>query len=477
MQGRSYLWISGGLALLAVLAVANVASAQMMPDLGYQQMAAAEYPSATAVSYKGTDDLAREVAELREWKESVEKKEAEAKKKAAGAPTVQVGGRIYVDTAMFNQNGNSIAQVGDADNGSEFRTTRIFVKGKAFHVVDYKLQFDISGNTTVDSEGIFNNKRIGQVVYKDVYMSINELPFLGHLRLGHFKEPFSIEQLTSSRFITFMERSLGDEGIFVPGRNMGVMAFDWSEDENMTWAIGGFVNEIPDNPPLYHNDHGQAAVTMRLTWLPWYDEATNGRGLLHLGAGYSYRSTRPNLLRLRSHPESHLAPYVLDTGLLLDTPNYQLYNAEAAYVYGPFSAQAEYFGIALNRIDGRINENFNGCYLNLSYFLTGENRVYDRHIGSFTRVKPFGNFFRVRDENCCIQTGIGAWEIAYRFSHGNLIGEVVNGGRTNDHTVGLNWYLNPYMRMMFNYIHSTTDDAAAMNGNIDIFQMRAQIDF
>ena len=473
MQGRSYRWIACGLTLLAVWAVSNAADAQITPDLGYQ------YTEASSVSYKGGNaDLAAEVAELRAWKESLDKKEAAAKKKAAGSPSVKVGGRIFVDTAMFNQNAASIAQVGDADNGTEFRTARIFVKGEAFHIVDYKFEFDIAGSTTVDSGGGVDNKRIQQTLFKDVYMGLSELPLLGHLRVGHFKEPFGMEELISSKYITFMERCLGDTGVFVPGRNVGVMAFDWSENERMTWAIGGFINDSPDNPPRYQSDEGQGAVTMRVTCLPWYDEATEGRGLFHLGAAYSYRANGDDTLRLRARPESHLAPYVLDTGTLANVPDYQLYNGEMAFVYGAFSAQAEYFGVALNRNGGLGNQHFNGCYINLSYFLTGENRVYNRHAGTFDeRIKPFGNFFRVRDANGCVQTGIGAWEVAYRYSYGDVIDEPVNGGRTGDHTVGLNWYLNPYMRMMFNYIHSTTDDATALDGDLDIFQMRAQIDF
>lgn len=483
MQGRSYQWMACALAVAAVLAVANMAHAQAVPDTGYQYLEspadAADGYTALPASFKDAKvNLAAEIAELRAWKEGMERKEAAKKKKAAGAPSVNVGGRIFVDTAMFSQNAASIAQVGDAQNGTEFRAARIFLKGKAFHVIDYKLQFDFAGTTTVDSGGGIDNATIGQVLYKDVYMGISELPILGHVRAGHFKEPFGMEQLNSTRYMTFMERSLGDTGIFVPGRNVGVMAFDHSENERMTWAIGGFINRAPDNPPQYLSDNGQGAVTMRLTYLPWYDEATNGRGLFHVGAGYSYRTNGDDTLQLRSRPESHMAPYVLDTGTLNNVPDYQIYNGELAFLYGSFCAQAEFFGVTLNRNGGLGNQNFNGYYVNLSYFLTGENRVYNRHAGTFnSRIRPFGNFFRVRDENGCVQTGIGAWEIAYRYSYGDLIDGPVNGGQTGDHTVGLNWYLNPYMRLMFNYIHSTTDDAAALDGDIDIFQMRAQIDF
>lgn len=55
-------------------------------------------------------------------------------------------------------------------------------------------------------------------------------------------------------------------------------------------------------------------------------------------------------------------------------------------------------------------------------------------------------------------------------------------GLINDLTLGVNWYWNPYMRLMFNYIHSwgsvvdtigLADDVA----DTDILSMRMQIDF
>ena len=33
---------------------------------------------------------------------------------------------------------------------------------------------------------------------------------------------------------------------------------------------------------------------MRATWLPWYDEATEGRGLIHTGVAYSHRDAFDN---------------------------------------------------------------------------------------------------------------------------------------------------------------------------------------
>jgi phosphate-selective porin OprO/OprP len=72
--------------------------------------------------------------------------------------------------------------------------------------------------------------------------------------------------------------------------------------------------------------------------------------------------------------------------------------------------------------------------------------------------------------------GIGAWEVALRLSQLDLNDRMVTGGKERNITLALNWYPNPNIRFMFNYIRADTDENA---DNIDptIIQMRAQIDF
>ena len=466
MNVHSNPWLVLGLAITVGWLGCGLAQAQgigspmQQMDSGYAPWPTmGMYPVSTAMA-PDNKALADEVAELKAWKAQMESKAAADKEKAAGKPSLIVGGRIFADTAMFDQNANSVTQVGDIENGTEMRQTRLFCKGSMFNVVDYKLEFDLAGQTT----------------FNDVYLAVKELPLVGNVRVGHFKEPFGMEQLISTRFITFMERAPGDAGVFVPARNMGIMAYDCSESERITWAIGAFVSEQDDDPPRKELAREQnAALTMRTTYTPWYDEATEGRGLLHTGVAYSYRALGDETAQLRGRPESHLAPRVIDTGII-NASDMQLLGAELAYVYGPFSVQSEVYGATVNQnVGGDLS--FNGCYAYLSYFLTGENRAYSRKAGTFTRVVPFENFFRVRDQDGYVQTGKGAWEVAYRYSYVDLDDGLIQGGQISDHTFGLNWYLNPYTRVMWNYVNSTTDRAGVNDGIVNIFQMRAQVDF
>jgi phosphate-selective porin OprO/OprP len=113
----------------------------------------------------------------------------------------------------------------------------------------------------------------------------------------------------------------------------------------------------------------------------------------------------------------------------------------------------------------------------VSYFLTGEHRPYDRKQGIHKRVEPFEDFFRVRTKSQGIQTGLGAWEIAARFSNIVLNDKDIKGNNLTDFTVGLNWYLNPYTRWKFNYVRAFLEDERAGNSLTDAYGMRFDFDF
>jgi len=477
MQGRTHQWLVWTLTITAVVGFSATAWGQgHLPPMSYQAPGADGYMVSSNTFNAG--DSGDRLADLESKVAALDKAAADAKKKAAGKPSVKVGGRIQADWAVFDQSANNVASYGYWGDRNEFRRARIFLSGEAFHVVDYKLQMDFADNPSTPSDGSIYTGAIQSTSFKDVYITIKELPWIGHLRVGHFKEPFGLEQITSARYITFMERSLCDENAIVPARNTGVMAFDHSENERMTWAIGAFKSEMGTEPPIRRNAfEGGTAVTMRTTFLPWYDEATEGRGLLHTGVAYSYREIDDHTVQLRMQPESHLAETILDTGAF-PADDWQIAGGELAFVYGPFSVQSEVFGAWIDSPTLGTVE-YNGGYAYVSYFLTGENRPYKRTAGAFDRVKPYENFFRVRDENGNVQMGKGAWEIAYRYSTLDLIDAQV-GGRAHNHTVGLNWYLNTYTRLMLNYVNSNINAAHRQTpgrGTVDIYEMRAQIDF
>ena len=143
-----------------------------------------------------------------------------------------------------------------------------------------------------------------------------------------------------------------------------------------------------------------------------------------------------------------------------------LVGIEAAWVHGPFSLQGEYVH---NFVQGRSRRfgdpDFWVASIQASYFLTGEHRPYKTSAGVFDRVRPLDPVGK--------DGGIGAWELAARYSYLNLNDDNIRGGRLRDFTFGLNWYLNASVRTMWNYIYADQSNG----GDVSAFMWRFQIAF
>lgn len=402
----------------------------------------------------GDSDLARRLTELEESLRRLQ--EQIAQQKAGQKMSLNIRGHFMIDGAMFVQDAEDVARF-DEQDGLDIRVARLIAEGSGFDVVSYRIEFD------------YVRRILG-----DLWIGIGELPLLGNVRIGYLKEPFSMEQIASRKYNTFLERSLA-EAIHIPPRRLGIMAFDSWSNERGTWAVGLFA----DDPGItfVQDDEFGGALTMRATWLPWYDEPSGGRGLLHTGIAFSHREPFRNTVRFRVRPESFLASYAIDTGNIA-AEAVDLLGTELAFQYGPFSAQSEYiigFVDPMAQPDAQIQ----GVYVTLSYFLTGESRTYVKSQGVFGQVKPLENFFRVRTADGSIQTGKGAWELKYRYSYLDAWdGGRLSGGRIGNHGVGINWYLNPATRVLAEYITSTVAVAEPPGGgHLHIFQIRVQLEF
>ena len=284
------------------------------------------------------------------------------------------------------------------------------------------------------------------------------MPYVGNVRIGQFKEPFGLERLTSNNYTTFMERSLINTSN--PRRSTGVMVFDNLLGGRMTWAVGVFRRADDFGDSTGGRDYN---VTARLTGLPWYED--EGKKLLHLGVAFSHQNYEDDTIRFRQRPEAHLAPRLVDTGDFAAEYG-DFIGAEAALVDGPFSLQGEFVHTFIEGRNRWVGDpKFWAASIQASYFLTGEHRPYKTASGTFTRVRPLRNYGR--------NGGPGAWELAARYSYLTLNDHGVTGGRLSDITLGLNWYLNPSVRTMWNYVFADPSDG----GDVSIFMWRFQVAF
>jgi phosphate-selective porin OprO/OprP len=359
-------------------------------------------------------------------------------------------GRVFEDIVWIGESNPIRTKFGQQQDGAELRTARIGVGGELYEKVYFKFEYDLAPAAGAA---------------KDIYMGVKNIPVIGNVQVGHYKEFFDLEELTSSRFITFMERNLNNLA-FTPSRNFGVGAFDSVLDNRMTWAVGWFKDV--DDKMTGLSDGDQYAVTGRITGLPWYEHG--GKELVHIGLGASTRSPGDNTVAYSVRPETHIDSKLVDTGNLWAT-NVYLLSPELAAVYGPFSLQAQYYMTDLtSHVNG--SPNFGGYYVLGSFFITGESRNYKVTTGAFDRVKVNENLFGP-------EGGFGAVELTIRYSHLDLNDKLIYGGLESDVTGGVNWYLNPNMRIMLNYVYADVKDvgAAKFKGKENAFMMRFQFDW
>lgn len=352
----------------------------------------------------------------------------------------RIGGRIMVDGAHYWHDGDL-----DFESGSEFRRARLYVSGKLWNAWKMKLQYDF---TNSGSEGI-----------RDAYIQYTGFKPTS-FTVGNFKEPFSLEELTSSKYITFMERAMPN--VFAPGRAIGAGVHTTFND--MFTGAAGFFSEAPE-------DEGQDegfGITGRVTFSPVHTDAQ----VVHLGAAGSWRKTDGgDSLRLRQRPDSHVTSIRLVDAGSFDVDDFLRVGVEGAAVYGPFHVQGEYLHLDASRnIATNQDVGFGGWYAEAGYFLTGESRPYKFEKGAFDNLKP---------RSVVGQGGIGAWQVAARYSDLDLSDEDIDGGEEKNITVGLNWYPTANMRLMANYVNVLDLDggpfAAAGADDLNVIQVRAQV--
>ncbi len=393
------------------------------------------------------------------------------------------GGRIHSDWVNWAND----AEFGGQPNYVEFRRLRLFASGEGYGVFDYELQLEFAPETELQARAdpLTHEVDLGGfgVELKDAYLGMRDVPYLGYVRVGHFKTPFGLSELTSSNNITFMERALPH--IFAPGREMGVGVNNHTAGENVTWAYGAFFDEMDEMEHAIEEDNQGIRFVGRVTWTPFYDEPSQGRYLVHTGIGYVATRDQDNRVRFRARPEIHRGDRLIDTRMIdrnrdffidgdddIAARDYQVLGAEFAWVNGPLSIQSELTWMAINDNEPRATDLY-GAYIYVSYFLTGEHRRYNRRSAVFGRVIPHENFWIVDTPHgrCA---GWGAWEVAARWSY--LDFSQIVGQELHDVTLGLNWYWNPNSRMMLNWIHPFDHDISG-NAQGNVVAMRLQFDF
>ncbi len=360
--------------------------------------------------------------------------------------TYKVGGRLLGEAAWWSDDANGATQ-----DYAEIRQVRLGLRGTGYGVYDYRIQLDFEPEASDTTTGGVNST-FGSVGMKDLYVGIHEIPFLQYVRFGHFKVPFSFDQMLSRRDMVFMERfPMADPNGFTPGREVGVASYMQSADQNATFTFGGFYDSISESSKQRIDDNQGFVTAARATWVPYYDEPSDGRYLVHLGLGALYVHTQDRSGAFSQRGETHEGPLYIATGPILSS-EYTALGSEVAVQWGRFSVLNELMWARVNDVGSGVTNLYSG-FVQASWKLTGEHRNYNRSAGVYSELTPYTNFWMV--PGC---TGIGAWEVAARWSFVDFT-EAPNQSQYNSINMALNWYLTPRLRWQLNWNQPFTKGA------------------
>ncbi len=364
------------------------------------------------------------------------------------------------DDGMFD----AVGSVDPYDHKTEFRTARLGVEGLIKGSTKYKFEIDFAG---------------GDVNITDAYLQWNGVWDVADVKIGQFKTPNSLEELTSSRYITFLERAqLTDAFGLSRQTGVGVSA----NGDNWSASFGGFGENLNTDIAF---DEGWT-VAGRATFAPILDDDK----FVHVGGSFRYRDISDDVgtARYRQRPHAHISSErFVNTGSFAADSDLFL-GGEVAAGWGPATVQAEYARVKADmNIPGMANPSFYGWYVDASVFLTGERRLYQGNKGTFGRVKVL---------NPVNDGGLGAWQLAVRYDMLDLNDVGISGGEQSYIIAGINWHLNNYTRLMVNYAHVNVDapidmvqalagfpgNSAIVSGTpadntIDTVTVRAQVDW
>jgi phosphate-selective porin OprO/OprP len=410
---------------------------------------------------------------------------------------LHIGGRFDFDNTWYGQSQDLPFQLED---GSDMRRARLRADGAIGKNIDFVTEVNFANIQDVTNED--TTAQIGSVGLTDFYVTFKAVPIVQNVRVGHFEEPLGLEHLTSSNDWYYMERSPGNDAFLLPFNYVtGVMAFDSYWDDRMTAALAlTRVGKATISPFAFGAGPGEYAATGRLTCLPIYED--EGRRLLHLGIGYDYSGTDDNNFYAANRPlvragaGSQQVPNILYTGQFYTTDPVQIVDAELAAVRGRFSVSAEYqlargtnvFEQLNNGVfsDPRGDVTYQAFYVEAGFFLNPDDyRCYDKKAGVWSRqvAQPSGSARQPRP----------AWlfadhtpvQLICRYSYLDLAsGKPVltpssgaQAGWENDLTAGADWYINPQVHFIVNYVYTHLDYVTGTSGYISGLGCRLHLDF
>ena len=374
-----------------------------------------------------------------------------------GAPEIRTAsgwsfkprGRLQYDFAYVSR------PAGIADPGlgfsNEVRRARLGVEGTIPGGFGYVFEMDFAGNAVEITDAYLN------------YRASRDLT----LTVGQHNNFQSLDELTSGRFSSFIERAAFTDA-FNFERRVGISG-TYAHGDVMVQA-GAFTDNIED---LNEDADNAIGVDGRIVYAPEL-----GGTRLHLAASAHWRDTGDlaglTTTRYRQRPLVHTTDVRFIGTPALSVQNETDYGLEAAAIHGPLHVTGEAHWFEADTTTAGLSPNLFGGYAEVGYFLTGETRGYRGGRWDRTHVlHPVGGE----------GGGIGAFQVNLRYDYLDLNSGAIRGGTQNGLEASLMWIPNDYVRFLLNYGHMIYNDAIipATGGDrdysVDVLGARAQVDF
>jgi phosphate-selective porin OprO/OprP len=384
---------------------------------------------------------------------------AEVELDVIGGSEISFEGLVQADYYSYDSDVlNLSGDVGDGgDTDANMRRAELVLKGKGPGMWNWVVGYDASADKWLDVN----------VQYK-----FNGFSFV---RVGQFKQPNSLEELSSTKNNDFISKAMTTnlQGV---ARRVGVAAGTGADH----WTITGsaFTRELTRN---LGEGNGYGA---RGTWAPILDSGK----LLHLGLSFVDIEARDagsapgatpvfdgdHRARFRVRPDADLAGVrLVDSGQFTDADRIRTGGAEFAWVHGPVKLQSEYMRTNVSR-SAHDDYDFDSWYVSAVWNITGETWTYkDGVVATSLPGEPAS----------------GMWQVGLRYDHADLndgsftAPSTVNGvlgGKESNWTVGVNWYWRSNFKLAANYVKVSSErynsvSKTFVNDDPAIFEVRAQL--
>ena len=311
------------------------------------------------------------------------------------------------------------------------------------------------------------------------------------LRIGQFRPLFGLEHITNDNFLGYQERSLMENVIVDLAYDRGVMVHGAPfTGTYYSVALTNGTGMNLDNLSSTDNtksDGFDTTARVRVNAAEWMGRKDM---VLHLGASYNEGTIEMTGTAAATSATTEgrglkfFAPLAF-TGSNVDRMRW---GVESVWAYGPVKLQGEYMHAnyaGTSAAGVGYDRDISGWYAQANWTVTGESYPEAYSSGLFSRIRPQRNFDG--------EGGYGALELGVRYSNfdasdfsrtnpagtGVLTSAMSNGAEA--WTLSANWVINPFVRMMANYVRTSFDTTVLVNGKSsdheDALTMRAQLDF